>query len=56
MEDMDSYFKKWREWRNKDLGSKFSISIKGVEKEKEGQSINQPINQSTQCQSANPSF
>ena len=28
IEDMDSYFKKWREWRNIDLGNKFSTSIK----------------------------
>ena len=25
MEDMGNYFKKWREWRNGDLGSKSSI-------------------------------
>ena len=46
MEDMSSYFKKWREWRNGDLGSKSSTSIKGVEKyqAKENQSINQQLN------------
>ena len=33
MEDMDNYFRKWREWRNLDLGSMSSMSIKGEEKE-----------------------
>ena len=33
LEDMGSYFRKWRQWRNTDLGSKFSTSIKGVEKD-----------------------
>ena len=33
MEDMDSYFRKLREWRNTDLGSKSSTSIKGVKKD-----------------------
>ena len=33
MEDMGSYFRKWREWRNTDLGSKSSMSIKIVEKD-----------------------
>ena len=28
MEDMDSYFRKYREWRNGDLGNKSSMSIK----------------------------
>ena len=28
MEDMDSYFRKWREWKNGDFGSKSSTSIK----------------------------
>ena len=43
MEDMCSYFRKWREWRNGDLGNKPSTSIKGAEevKAKESQSINQ---------------
>ena len=43
MEDTCSYFRKWREWRNGDLGSKPSTSIKGAEevKAKESQSINQ---------------
>ena len=31
IEDMDSYFRKWREWRNIDLGSKSSTSIKGAD-------------------------
>ena len=31
MEDMSIYFKKWREWRNEDLGNKSSTSIKQVE-------------------------
>ena len=57
MEDMDSYFKKWREWRNRDLSSKSPTSIKGAENEEknDNQSINQPnqqLNKSTQCQSA----
>ena len=48
MEDMDSYFRKWREWRNKDLGSKSSMPIKGVEKDeaKDNQSTNRSINKS----------
>ena len=33
MEDMSSYFRKWREWRNTDLGNKSSMSIKTVEKD-----------------------
>ena len=33
MTDMDSYFKKWREWKNSDFGSKSSMSTKGAEKE-----------------------
>ena len=63
MEDMGSYFRKWRECTNGDLGSKSSTSIKGAEKD---DTSNQPINQqidksttqSTQCQgiSTNPSF
>ena len=46
MEDMGSYFRKWREWRNIDLGSKSSTSIEGVGKDeaKHNQSINQQIN------------
>ena len=31
MEDMGSYFEKWREWRNRDLGSKSFTLIKGAE-------------------------
>ena len=48
MEDMGSYFRKWREWRNSDLGSKSSTSIKGAEKDEEenNQSSNQLINNS----------
>ena len=30
MEDMDRYFRKLREWRNGDLGSESSTSIKGA--------------------------
>ena len=63
MKDMGSYIRKWREWRNVDLGSKASTSIKGVENDEErNQSIhqtNQQLNKSTQCQSisaANLSF
>ena len=37
MEDMGNYFRKWREWRNSDLGNKPSKSIKGAKK---NQSIN----------------
>ena len=33
MEDIGSYFKRLREWRNTDLGSRSSTSIKGVEKD-----------------------
>ena len=33
MEDMKNYFRKWREWRNIDWGSKFSTSINGAEKD-----------------------
>ena len=33
MKNIDSYFKKWREWRNTDLGNKSSTSIKGEEKD-----------------------
>ena len=29
IEDMDNYFRKWREWRNIDLGSKSFTFIKG---------------------------
>ena len=64
MEDMGSYFRKWREWRNGNLGNKSSMSIKGAKENqaKDIQSANQlinqsiKINQSTQCQSTNPSF
>ena len=43
MEDMDSYFKKWRKWRNGDFGSKSSTFIKGAEEDQvnDNQSINQ---------------
>ena len=46
MEDMGSYFRKWREWRNEDLGCKSSTSMKGVEKDeaKDSQSTNQQLN------------
>ena len=46
MEDMGSYFKKWREWRNTDLCSNSSTYIKGVEKDEANdiQSSNQSIN------------
>ena len=46
MEDMSGYFKKWREWRNTDLGIKSFTSIR-VEKDeaKDNQLTNQPINQ-----------
>ena len=63
MKDMDSYFRKWREWRNGDLGSKSSTSIKGAENDEErttnqstNQQINQSITQSTQCQAISTSF
>ena len=48
MEDMGSYFRKWREWRNTDMGNKSSTSIKGAENDdvKDNQSTNQPSNQS----------
>ena len=42
MEDIGSYFRKWREWRNIDLSSKSSTPTKGAEME---QSTNQPTNQ-----------
>ena len=35
MEDIGNYFRKWREWKNGDLGSKSSTSIKGAEKDEE---------------------
>ena len=44
MEDMGNYFRKWREWRNRDLGSKSSMSIKRAEND-EVRTINQPIKQ-----------
>ena len=61
MEDIDSYFIKWREWRNGDFGSKSSTSIKEVEKDEanDSQSINhtnQQLNKSTQCQSTSANF
>ena len=40
MENMDSYFRKWREWRNSNLGSKFSTSIKGAKNDEE-KTVNQ---------------
>ena len=48
MEDMNSYFRKWRDWRNTDLDSKSSMSIKGADNDKaeDIQSTNQQINQS----------
>ena len=50
MEDMGSYLRKWREWRNTNLGNKSSTSIKGAEKDEvhDNQSTNQStrINQS----------
>ena len=55
MGDMGSYFKKGREWRNLDLDSKSSTSIKGGEKDEArdsqstNQLTNQQFNQSTQC-------
>ena len=45
MKDMGSYFRKWREWRNGDLGNKSSMSIKGVEKDEAKES--EPDSQST---------
>ena len=36
MEDVSSYFRKWKEWRNTNLGNKSSISIKGVENDRKG--------------------
>ena len=44
MEDMGSYFRKWREWRNGDLGNKSSTPIKGVEEDQAKDS--QPNSQS----------
>ena len=41
MEDMDN-FRKWREWRNEDLGSKSSTSIKGAKNDEE-RTTNQSI-------------
>ena len=42
MEDIDSYFRKPREWRNTDLGNKSSMSIKEAENDvaEDSQSIN----------------
>ena len=40
MEDMDNYFRRWREWRNTDLDNKSSMSIKGAKNdEKRRQSV-----------------
>ena len=52
MEDIDIYFRKWRECRNANLDNKSSTSIKGVEKDeaKDIQLINQTnqqLNKST---------
>ena len=47
MDDMGSYFKKWKEWRNTDFGNKSSMSINGAEKDEAED--NQSTNQSTQC-------
>ena len=49
MEDMDSYFRKWREWRNGDLGSNSSMCIKKAEKDEERTSTQliKPINNLT---------
>ena len=44
MKDMGSYFIKWREWRNGDLSSKSSTSIKRAEKDEE-MTTNHPTNQ-----------
>ena len=44
MEDMSSYFKKWREWRNGDLDNKSSTSIKRADNDGIGNK-KQPINQ-----------
>ena len=43
---MGTYFRKWREWRNGDLGGKSSTSIKGVENDEanDNQLTNQQIN------------
>ena len=46
MEDISSYFRKWRDWRNGDLGSKSSMSIKGAEGQPNNESINQQLNKS----------
>ena len=54
MEDMGSYFRKWREWRNTELGSKSSTSIKGVGKDEE-RTTNQLINQSIDSMSISKS-
>ena len=60
MEDMSSYFRKWREWRNTYLSNKSFTSIKGVEKDSQStnQSYQSTTQQSTKCQSisTNPSF
>ena len=47
MEDMGSYFQRGREWKNEDLGSKSSMSIKGAGEDgkKDSQLINRSINQ-----------
>ena len=48
MKDMCSYFIKWREWRNEDLGIKLSMSIKGAREDgkNDSQSIDQSIKNS----------
>ena len=47
MEDMDSYFRKLREWRNGDLGSKSSTFIKIAKNDeaRDSQSTNKSTNQ-----------
>ena len=48
MKDMCSYFIKWREWRNEDLGIRLSMSIKGAREDgkNDSQSIDQSIKNS----------
>ena len=46
MENMGSYFKKWRECRNSDLGKKSYMSINKVEKNEPMDQPIKPINQS----------
>ena len=46
MEDMNDYFRKWKGWRNIDLGSNSSTSKKSAKKNEArgNQSTNQSIN------------